>query len=128
MYTIWRFDGSGGCEDCGAMTGDYSYDPGRPHPNCNCSCTEVTIDEVCEVIDQSTIEMVLDSWTNDLGPGRHHNTRIYEICEGVLISTDKHLHCCKVENNEVTDICYETDRTDEDYDSRCGEPVEGLVA
>jgi hypothetical protein len=35
----FHFDGSGGCDTCTSMTGNYDEKPARPHPNCDCPIT-----------------------------------------------------------------------------------------
>jgi len=122
MYTIWRFDGSGGCEKCQEYTGDYPYNPGLPHDYCDCSLTEITIDEVCNVIDKWTIEMVMATFKWDWGPGPGYDTRILQRCYDLMVYEYKYLECCKVENGVVTDNCYCTERENEYPDWRCDEP------
>lgn len=39
--TYYIFRGNGQCGKCKAMTGVYTVEPGRPHPNCGCEIVEI---------------------------------------------------------------------------------------
>ncbi|MFC1884290.1 hypothetical protein ACFL2O_05940 [Thermodesulfobacteriota bacterium] len=58
-YTVYEFDGSGGCELCQQYTGWYYHDePDEPHPGCNCSVTETEIE-----VDPSDVDVEVETKT-----------------------------------------------------------------
>lgn len=68
----WYFDGSSGCEKCGAYTGVYPFDPGRPHPNCNCKCSRIL--EECTLKSRDITEVPGDTWESEDGRGSTPNS------------------------------------------------------
>jgi len=104
---IWVFDGSNGCEQCVAASGEYPYEPARPHPKCNCSiykkeeaeerfcytnATHTTMDTV------ATAKVIIGSCGL--------NCYWVEIYDVMVEYETEEVVCCKIDSNGfVTEDC-----------------------
>lgn len=64
----YEFDGSSGCDICGAVTGKCAAKASRPHPNCKCKITKS--EEDCTLIEEEYCEIPGEKYykKNGLGP------------------------------------------------------------
>lgn len=103
---VWVFGGEG-CEQCGAMAGEYDYNPGRPHPNCDCSLTHVKIEERCLVVDEEELgRELVDELAEPLYPADETYGTRYWVFQQWLVYVLQELSCCEVRNGQVTRNCH----------------------
>ena len=112
----WFFDGSGGCEICGEMTGEYDEQPGRPHPNCACSITQVKMLEECSLVDRQEDRYLVDRVKEYIEPGTQPNSWWIRYNDEYEVSTVEWWRCCKYVDNVMTDDCSDDVRSELSYE------------
>lgn len=78
---IYCFDGSSGCEKCGAATGCFPYEISKPHPNCKCSISRIL--EECTKVDESYTEVPGPKYEIENGPGLSLNSVLVEVYQEI---------------------------------------------
>jgi hypothetical protein len=109
---IWIFDAEGGCEECGAVAGEYRSKPKRPHPNCDCKIYKKDKDEdkFCQTKYSYTRRDMLGPFSIYEGVcWMHDNCLLYSIVAVIMIGTFDKVECCKIIDGRITNDCSEYD-------------------
>lgn len=91
---MFCFDGSTGCEKCGAATSCSSAEPDKPHPNCKCNISRVL--EECTKTDSYYEEVPGPKYEEANGPG--------PVPGSIRINILQEIWCIQVDTWECIDF------------------------